>query len=178
MQRSLVLLTLLSLAACDGDKPAPAATPAAPAKAAEPAKPVAEPAKPEPAKPAPEPAASKNDRSQDPAFALKKDGDHYVGLVLDRCPDGTRIADTLREGEPKLEGSKMLLKLQYGGCPKWTGFAVVPGQGSPLPFHLCEDIDHDPCELYGHKTWVFDLGDALKKNNATAVTYVVPRHSP
>ena len=172
MQRSLVLLTLLSLAACDGDKPAPAATPAATAtKAAEPAKPVAEPAK-------PEPAVSKNDRSQDPAFALKKDGDHYVGLVLDRCPDGARIALSPRESEPKLEGNKVLLELPYGGCPRWTGYAVVPGEGSPLQFFLCEDIAHDTCEMDGHATWSFDLGDALKKNNATAVTYVVPRHSP
>ncbi|MDC0669490.1 hypothetical protein [Nannocystis radixulma] len=171
MQRSLVLLTLLSLAACDGDKPAAAPAPAAPATK------TAEPVKPEPAKPATDPAAvSTNDRSKDPAFALKKDGNNYVGLVLDRCPDGTRIADSLRDGEPQLADGKMTLKLTYGGCPRWTGFAVVPGEGSPLPFHLCEDIAHDTCEMAGHATWVFDIGDALKKNNATAVTYVVPRH--
>ncbi|SFF44911.1 hypothetical protein SAMN02745121_08927, partial [Nannocystis exedens] len=58
--------------------------------------------------------------------------------------------------------------------PRWAGFAVVPGQGSPLPFHLCEDVTHDPCELYGHKTWVFAIGEALKKNGATAVKYEVP----
>ncbi|MBZ5710269.1 hypothetical protein [Nannocystis pusilla] len=173
MERSLVLLTLLSLAACDSGKPAAAPAPATPAtKAAEPDKP-----KPEPAHSSSDPGAvSTNDRSKDPAFALKKDGNNYVGLVLDRCPDGTRIADRLREGEPQLADCKMTLNLWYGGCPRWTGFAVVPGQGSPLPFHLCEDIAHDTCEMDGHATWVFDLGDALKQNSATAVTYVVPRH--
>jgi hypothetical protein len=181
MQRSLVLLTLLALVACGADKPASATKAATPApaaatpatKAAEPA--TLAPAPAEPAKPAVDPAAvSKNDRSKDPAFALKKDGTRYVGLVLDRCPDGTRVADRLRDGEPKLEGNKMLLSLWHGGCPMWTGFTVVPGQGSPLPFHLCEDIAHDTCEMHGKSTWVFDIGDALKKNGATAVTYAVP----
>ncbi|WP_434415961.1 hypothetical protein [Nannocystis pusilla] len=51
---------------------------------------------------------------------------------------------------------------------------MVPGQGSPLPFHLCEDISHDPCELDGQRTWVFAIGEALKKNGATAVTYATP----
>ena len=173
MHRTLVVTVILSLAACDADKPAPKAAPAEPAKAVEPAK-AAEPAKPEPVKPA-EPAVSKNDRKADPAFALKKDGDNYVGLVLDRCPDGFRIAESLRDGEPKLAGDKLTLDLFYGGCPLWTGYAVVPGEGSPLPFHLCEDVQADPCEMLGKKSWVFDIGAALKKNNATAVTYAVPR---
>jgi hypothetical protein len=171
MQRAFVFSTILSLAACGAEPPKPAPVPAAPAAKPEPAKSApAEPAKSAPA----EPAASKNDRKSDPAFALKKDGDYYVGLVVDRCPDGFRIADRLPDGEPKLAGDKLLLSLSYGGCPQWTGYAVVPGEGSPLPFHLCEDIAHDPCELYGHKTWSFAVGDALKKHDATAVAFTVP----
>ncbi|MFY0542090.1 hypothetical protein [Nannocystis pusilla] len=94
--------------------------------------------------------------------------------MVDRCPEGFRIASSLHEAEPKIEGDKLLLKLHYGGCPLWTGFAVVPGQGSPLPFYLCEDIEHDRCELAGHKTWEFAIGEALKKSGATAVTYATP----
>jgi hypothetical protein len=173
MHRSLVATILLSLAACT----APNGKSAEPAKPAEPAEPAAEPAKPdaEPAKPGENGRLSRDDRAADPAFALKKDGDNYVGLVLDRCPEGFRIADKLRDGEPKLVGDKLHLTLFFGGCPHYTGFAVVPGSGSPLPFYLCEDSQHDPCEMLGRATWVFDIGEALKQNNATAVTYEVPR---
>lgn len=160
MRRTLLLLALLPLA-CAGDKPA--------AKAVEAEK--TAPARAEPEPPRPEKPVSEYERSKDPAFALKKDGDHYVGLVVDRCPEGFEIVRTNRYLEPKIEGDRLILRMWHGGCPRWAGFAVIPGEGSPLPFVVCEDRAHDPCKALGSATWSFAIGDALRKSGATKVEY-------
>jgi hypothetical protein len=165
MRRPLLLLSLLALAACV-DKPA--AAPSRPDPAAEPAAP----SQPDPApEPTPPPEPGPVDRREDPAFALKTDGDHYVGLVVDRCPEGFELVQTQRDLEPKLAGDELILRLWDGGCPQWAGFAVIPGEGSPLPFKLCEDREHNPCKALGSATWSFAVGDALKRSGAAAVVY-------
>jgi hypothetical protein len=151
------LLSLLLAANCT-NATEPAATPAvAPPRVAPPA----------PSKP--------GDRSTDPAFVLREVGGRYVGRVADRCPDGTR------EHKPKawtLADGTLSIELFFGGCPRWNPYTVVTGPGSPLAFHLCEDIAADRCEMDGRKTWTFDISAALAANHATAVEYAVPAGVP
>ena len=165
MSRAAILTLLLGTTAC-GEQPSPAKT-SEPTKSAAPTK-TAEPAKPaEPARPA------AVDRSKDPAFALKQDGDRYVGPVREACPDGARSA-LAPTAAPAIVDGKLHLELPFGGCPTWTPYSVVVGKGSPLPFYVCVDPEADKCELAAKKTWQFDIGAALQANTATTVTYSVP----
>jgi hypothetical protein len=154
MQRAVLLTLLLGAIACDADKPPAPPRPAA-ASSSEPA-----------------PAAAV-DRSKDPAFALKQDGDRYLGLVVERCPEGARSAPAPAVA-PAIVDGELRLELPFGGCPTWTQYSVVVGKGSPLPFHACVDVDADKCQLAGTKVWSFDIAAALRANGATAVAYSVP----
>lgn len=112
------------------------------------------------------------DRSGDPKFALKEEGGNYVGLVGNECPPGAVVRPAT--DKQSVAGGKLLIELPHGGCPKWAGYTVVVGKGSPLPYYVCDDVTHDTCEAAGTKTWAFDISEPLKSNNATAVTYSVP----
>jgi len=125
----------------------------------------------------PPPAA---DRRHDPAFALKAINGKYIGRVAEMCPwgpvtqDSTQVLPPIKSSDYKLVGDKLEIKLPYGGCPLWTGYTVVTGSGSPLPFYVCHEIQHDTCEMAGDKTWVFDVSKQLKANHATAMAFGVP----
>ena len=179
-------LSLFSFFACD--RPAATKPPAATEPASAPAPTVAPGSAAEPASApaptvAPGSAAGSNvsaDRSKDPAFALKEVNGKYIGHVADQCPWGpttqnsTQVLPPIDSKDYKLVGDKLEIQLPYGGCPQWTGYTVVTGNSSPLPFYVCHEIQHDTCEMAGFKTWVFDISKQLKANKATAVAFGVP----
>lgn len=122
--------------------------------------------------PAPTPAPAPVDRRNDPAFALTQDAaGRYVGTVRDACLPTAHLADVFGY---KLDGTKLDVTLFDGGCPTWAGYSVVTGTGSPLPFYVCVEPEHDKCEAAGRAQWVFDISTQLAKNGATAVTHAVP----
>ncbi len=166
LSRIVALAFPLAVAACTPDAPAPAPGPsAAPASTAT--------AKATATATAARPASSaKVDRSGDPKFALKEEGGNYVGLVGSECPTGAVVRPATDKAT--VAGGKLLVELPHGGCPKWAGYTVVVGKGSPLPYYVCDDVTHDTCEAAGVRTWAFDISEPLKSNNATAVTYSVP----
>lgn len=104
----------------------------------------------------------------------------YIGPVADACPwagstqTPQQRVPTLQSTDYKLVGDKLEIRLPYGGCPTWAGYTVVTGPGSPLPFYVCHEIEHDTCEMDGTKTWVFDISSQLRANHATAVEFAVP----
>jgi hypothetical protein len=156
----------LALAACTpdaaGPPPGPSAAPAATATVT--AKATASAASSAP--------ATRPDRSGDPKFALKEEAGNYVGLVGNECPAGAVSRPST--DKQTLVGGKLIVELPHGGCPKWAGYTVVTGKGSPLPYYVCDDAAHDTCEAAGTRKWAFDISEALKANTATAVTYSVP----
>ncbi|NVB84991.1 MAG: hypothetical protein HOV81_41880 [Kofleriaceae bacterium] len=180
--RNLWLAVVMSLAsfACTKsatNKDVPAEEPSAPSRA---------PTPPPPTLPAVEPAhagsgsAANIDRRNDPAFALKEVNGKYIGRVADQCPWGNhprtpqQVVPTIKDTDYKLVGDKLEIRLPYGGCPQWAGYTVVTGHGSPLPFYVCHEIQHDTCEMAGVKTWVFDISSQLEASKATAVEFAIP----
>ena len=163
MKTTAHCLLLLAFTACGTE------TPTAPVRQPDPtplAAPRAAPTAP------PQARATPIDRSKDPKFALKTDGNAYVGLVLDSCPAGA-VAFKPEQGY-KLVGSRREMQLPGGGCPTWAGYSVVLGPGAPIPFYVCFEPRHDMCDMFGSNLWVFELGAALNANHATAVEYQVP----
>lgn len=183
MRRSSIALivNLVAVVACTAkgskNEPAPQGSSAAASGAA--AAPAPGPATaPGPGSAAPG-ASTSHDRTADPAFALKEENGKYIGRVADKCPwegeaDPRKAIPRLADSDYKLVDSRLEIELPYGGCPQWTGYTVVTGSGSPLPFYVCHELQHDTCEMAGRKTWVFDVSAQLKANNATAVQFVVP----
>jgi hypothetical protein len=176
-----VVVALASFACSNGvsNKDVPANEPAAPSPARAPS------ASPPPALPAVASqdgagSAANVDRRNDPAFALEEVNGTYIGRVADRCPWGKgprtpqQVVPTIKDTDYKLVGDKLEIRLPYGGCPLWAGYTVVTGPGSPLPFYVCDEIQHDTCEMDGEKTWVFDIASQLAANKATAVEFSVP----
>ena len=127
----------------------------------------------------PEPKANGPiDRSKDPAFAIHKLGPQlYQGRVAAECPAGARVPK-IDPSDWKLENDKLVMDLDAGGCPRWTGYTVVTGHGSPLPFYVCFEPKHDTCEMLGKFTWVFDISSALAANHATSAEFVIPTGVP
>ncbi len=125
-------------------------------------------------------SATNVDRRNDPAFALKEVNGKYIGRVADQCPwvntprTPQQVVPPIKNTDYKLVGDKLEIRLPYGGCPLWTGYTVVTGTGSPLPFYVCHEIQHDTCEMAGFKTWVFDISSRLEANKATAVEFGIP----
>jgi hypothetical protein len=174
-----VVLSLASFACSKGatNKDVPVDEPSAPSHASAPSPPTLPAA---PLAQAGSGSAANIDRKNDPAFALKEVGGKYIGRVADQCPWGhgprtpQQVVPTIKDTDYKLVGDKLEIRLPYGGCPQWAGYTVVTGRGSPLPFYVCHEIQHDTCEMDGVKAWVFDLSSQLEANKATAVEFAIP----